>query len=213
MWTMISDKYLNGQPHGCFSKVYINACDGEAEDVFCVMFEDQSLECIYNFFTTSEEETLQEVTEIAREYYYRDPGEIRPIPLDDYRKLPEVLVVERVAVDIILQKDPKNIWLLDNKKAAEAFAENRLEPSNLRGFYNAMYGTPCRPETRTINVLVHGAIQEWTAYSAYNKDPETLTVKNHHDYASDVSLVFNVKTKELVDFRKNRFLSEAKWVD
>ena len=65
----------------------------------------------------------------------------------------------------------------------------------------------------TINVLVHGDIQQWTAYPPVNKDPETLTVENHHDYASDVSLVFNVETRELVDFRKNRFLSEAKWVD
>lgn len=102
---MISDAYINGQPRGYFDVVFINACEGEAEGVFCEMFEDQYPENIYEFFNVQEEETLEEVTEISRGYYYREPGETKPIPLDEYRKLPEVLVVERVAVEKILGKD------------------------------------------------------------------------------------------------------------
>jgi hypothetical protein len=119
------------------------------------------------------------------------------------------------------EKDPENIWLLESKQSAKTFADKRLAPRqaemnscDIRGFYNAKLGIPyVSPGVRTINVLIHGTVQEWTAYPPANEDPDTLTVKNHHDYASDVSLIFNVKTKELVDFRKNHFLSEAKWID
>lgn len=98
----------------------------------------------------------------------------------------------------VLTFDCDRLYLLDSKQATETFTAERLSP---------------RPKVVTINVLVHGAVQEWTAYPPCNKDPETLTVKNHHDFASDVSLVFNVKTRELVDFRKFYFLQNAKWVD
>ena len=127
---------------------------------------------------------------------------------------------------MINKEKTENIILLDSEQTAKAFAAKRLSPRprqkerqeemnacDIRGFYNAVLGIPYIPEVITINVLVHGAVQEWTAYSAYNKDPETLTVKNHYDFASDVSLVFNVETKELVDFRKFHFLQNAKWVD
>ncbi|MCK5607587.1 hypothetical protein KAR91_37230 [Candidatus Pacearchaeota archaeon] len=91
-------------------------------------------------------------------------------------------------------------------------AAKKLSPQQGE-FYNATLGVPYVPEVVTINVLVHGAVQEWTAYPFDNKGPETLTVKNHHDFASDVSLVFNVETRELVDFGKFGFLQNAKWVD
>ena len=110
----------------------------------------------------------------------------------------------------------KDITIFNNEEAAKAFSDERISPQHIdEQFYNAILGEPYLPkdEIRTINVLVHGRIQQWTAYPAYNKDPDTLTVKNHHDYASDVSLVFNVKTRGLVDFRKNHFFGEAKWVD
>ncbi len=125
----------------------------------------------------------------------------------------------------VLTFDCDRLYLLDSKQAAETFTDERLSPRpreerqgkmsacDIDEFYNATLGIPYVPEVVTINVLVHGVIQEWTAYPFDNKDPETMTVKNHHDYASDVSLVFSVKTRELVDFRKNSFLSKAKWVD
>ena len=110
----------------------------------------------------------------------------------------------------------KDITIFNNEEAAKVFSDERISPQHIdREFYNSVLGVPYLPEDeiKTINVLVHGDIQQWTSYPPANEDPETLTVKNHHDYASDVSLVFNVKTRELVDFRKFGFFQNAKWVD